>query len=764
MGGRTWAVVAVLVVIGVAALNLSSRSQGSALSLRVAGEAGGGSALSDEVKELRAKVAKMEALLDARAEARAAAAGGAGGAGGAAASPAAGPTMGNLRVAPSTPLLDGEERVPSTSRAPTAGYKLIKRRDSGEKPPPAAATQPPLVESSGAAAPTPAAVTPEAMAANAASAAQQAALPERRAEPAPKGAVPHASWWSDREVQVAGGAWCRKPPPYAAPKPALPMVSPGKDLPELTTELAKKHASKDNMLIATYVNYNRLDFAYTLVKHLLAMGNPHFLVGALDEKALRGLQSHGIPSFIINSGLTTNDYGWGTKAFRQLGLHKVQLVLNLAKTGVDCLTVDADAFLLRDPLPYIRALSADVLMSSDHLVATNGYDDPGLEGTAGFYSAYNIGYIFIKANALEFVQKWRDTCFNRPNDWDQVLFGQVLSQGQAGREVDKRRLRKMFKRSDGTHVMAGVLPVSLFASGHTFFVSRMAHLMHTQPYMVHTTFQYGGAQGKRHRLREAMIWEDEPAYFDGRFLTYEPSVPLELVYPHGGKVSADGTQDFAKRGSVEQHFALVHHQLTQIRNAFALARKLDRTLILPKLICGLDRWWAPHSGIIPGSAARLPLLECPADHVIDLERMGRPEKHLREAGLLCNPRTPSRILNSRAQAAASLSSEVQRDGSNAAELRSEGSALVSRLRSEHGAKRVLELSTVAPDYRALFSEGEARGFEQEVKSWAGLWCCNRPPGGRGAGHIWYDFFWDVKPHRDRHNRLWDGEWKVKMGP
>jgi hypothetical protein len=107
---------------------------------------------------------------------------------------------------------------------------------------------------------------------------------------------------------------------------------------------------------------------------------------------------------------------------------------------------------------------------------------------------------------------------------------------------------------------------------------------------------------------------------------------------------------------------------------------------------------------------------------------------------------------------------VQRDGSNAAELRSEGSALVSRLRSEHGAKRVLELSTVAPDYRALFSEGEARGFEQEVKSWAGLWCCNRPPGGRGAGHIWYDFFWDVKPHRDRHNRLWDGEWKVKMGP
>ena len=62
--------------------------------------------------------------------------------------------------------------------------------------------------------------------------------------------------------------------------------------------------------------------------------------------------------------------------------------------------------------------------------------------------------------------------------------------------------------------------------------------------------------------------------------------------------------------SVEQHFALVNHQLRQMRNAFALAQKLGRVLILPRLVCGLDRWWAPHSGIIPGSAAKLPLLEC----------------------------------------------------------------------------------------------------------------------------------------------------------
>ena len=82
----------------------------------------------------------------------------------------------------------------------------------------------------------------------------------------------------------------------------------------------------------------------------------------------------------MDSGLTTKDYGWGTYNFRQLGLHKVQLVLDLANTGVDCLTIDADAFILRDPFPYFRALrEADVLMSSDHLSPTNALDDTGLE-------------------------------------------------------------------------------------------------------------------------------------------------------------------------------------------------------------------------------------------------------------------------------------------------------------------------------------------------------------------------------------------------
>ena len=43
-----------------------------------------------------------------------------------------------------------------------------------------------------------------------------------------------------------------------------------------------------------------------------------------------------------------------------------------------------------------------------------------------------------------------------------------------------------------------------------------------------------------------------------------------------------------------------------------------RAVVLPTLWCGMDRWWAPHAGIIPGSGLELPYL-CPADHVLDLE-------------------------------------------------------------------------------------------------------------------------------------------------
>jgi hypothetical protein len=60
------------------------------------------------------------------------------------------------------------------------------------------------------------------------------------------------------------------------------------------------------------------------------------------------------------------------------------------------------------------------------------------------------------------------------------------------------------------------------------------------------------------------------------------------------------------------------HPNPQLRNALALATVLNRAVILPELWCGLDRYWAPHAGTLPGSKFKLPFI-CPADHILDLE-------------------------------------------------------------------------------------------------------------------------------------------------
>ena len=68
---------------------------------------------------------------------------------------------------------------------------------------------------------------------------------------------------------------------------------------------------------------------------------------------------------------------------------------------------------------------------------------------------------------------------------------------------------------DGTLAM-GVLPVALFASGHTYFVQRLHERMGLEVYCVHATFQYSGTTGKRHRMRERLLWV-VVSRFDARY-------------------------------------------------------------------------------------------------------------------------------------------------------------------------------------------------------------------------------------------------------
>ena len=401
----------------------------------------------------------------------------------------------------------------------------------------------------------------------------------------------------------------------AAPEPSDPLGSsaPGA---YASTEFTKERflatvpesTNGARQLLLTFTNGARLDFALNWARHVQAIGLDGWFIGATDSDALTHLLTEGIPTFRINTTLPEGEWGWGSPSFHALGPHKVHMVQQTLRWGFEVIVTDTDALVLRDPWAYMaRWPDAGFLTTSDHLWNTTS--DGGLEDHRGIHSAFNIGYMFFRKSALPLVEVWLESVLSNPvTKWDQGEFNALARQGWDPvntKGLSDPRLFWSYKQ----RVIGGVLPLSLFCGGHNYFVSQFPQRMGWKPYSIHTTFQYGGAHGKRHRLREAMVWIDPPSYYDpsGGVLHYTPDVPEKLLRPSGGMTTA-------------AHIRLVEHQLKQLANGFALAQLLGRVLVLPPLICGYDKYWGSLSedGMIPGGPKfAAPIFHCPLDHVLE---------------------------------------------------------------------------------------------------------------------------------------------------
>jgi hypothetical protein len=184
--------------------------------------------------------------------------------------------------------------------------------------------------------------------------------------------------------------------------------------------------------------------------------------------------------------------------------------------------------LQQNPLPYFeRFPSADVLTSSDEVV--NSVDDDSLEIWDRTWGAYNIGIVYWRPTfaAKILAKEWLKLLLGDDRIWDQNGFNELLRSNKTGPAVDNSS--GLFYARHG-ELKLGILPVSLFCSGHTFFVQELYKKLSLQPYAVHTTFQFGGTEGKRHRLREAKHFYDLPEYYDtpGRY-NFFPFLYISLV-------------------------------------------------------------------------------------------------------------------------------------------------------------------------------------------------------------------------------------------
>ncbi len=121
----------------------------------------------------------------------------------------------------------------------------------------------------------------------------------------------------------------------------------------LTKSRALSVAGPRKQLLLTFVNRIRLDFAITWAAHVRELGLSNWLVGATDQRTLRGLRRAGVPCFGMKTALPEGEWAWGSQTFKSLGQHKIELIYQSLSWGLELVITDVDALVLRDPFPYV---------------------------------------------------------------------------------------------------------------------------------------------------------------------------------------------------------------------------------------------------------------------------------------------------------------------------------------------------------------------------------------------------------------------------
>ncbi|XP_074264596.1 arabinosyltransferase XEG113-like isoform X2 [Silene latifolia] len=527
--------------------------------------------------------------------------------------------------------------------------------------------------------------------------------------------------------------------------PSLTEKMPSLENFRLTKDLVEKRV-KDNIIIVTFGNYAFMDFILTWVKHLTDLGLYNLLIGAMDTKLLEALYWKGIPVFDMGSHMSTVDVGWGSPTFHKMGREKVVLIDSILPFGYELLMCDTDMVWLKNPLPYFaRFPEADVLTSTDQVVPT--VVDDRLDVWQQVSGAFNIGIFHWRptGSSKKLAKEWKELLLADEKIWDQNGFNDIVRR-QLGPSVDDES--GLVFAYDG-NLKLGLLPASIFCSGHTYFVQAMPQQFKLEPYAVHTTFQYAGTVGKRHRLREAMVFYDPPEYYNspGGFLSFKPSIPKSLLLDGGH--------------NVESHFTVVNYQIKQIRTALAIAFLLKRTLVMPPIWCRLDRLWFGHPGILEGTVTRQPFI-CPLDHVFEVNVMLKdmseqefgPNIDIKEYSFLDNPSLPKQ--NFPVQVKESwLDVHLCQVGSKDCLLSNSSSTsgvvrlprhsseeTFEKLASSFKDVKVINFLSIHDAFLGFADKARERKFRNRVKRYVGIWCCVMD---HTPGHIYYDMYWDEKP-------------------
>jgi len=398
--------------------------------------------------------------------------------------------------------------------------------------------------------------------------------------------------------------------------------------------------------------------AVNWVETVRRVGVKEVLIGALDEQMMTACEAAGVPCVLVRGGGMQEELKKCGGNMRKcpaiyplMSVLKVGFYRELLSFGYNVWACDADAVFVNDPRPMMREAPWDL---ADVAIATDCIDVPGDTRYTLLHCDFNTGMVYLRARppVIEFVERWRETVANAKEKRirDQAAFNMMTKLRRPEPfKKDGRTVQRLFtvtNGGDGT-IALGVLPLSRFLNGHTFFVQHVHTLPNAQPALsVHMTYQFAEgakfAYGKRQRLREAGLWlVDGPSYWNGKYIKLSDAAANTPVVPMGVGVDS--------REAVRKHLDEAKHRTRLLRALLGIAKATGRALILPRMLCYCDFMWKEMRNCRVGGAEtmRLPF-DCPMDHVLDTPKFFENNLgvEVRESAFLSSPKVPANVSGS----------------------------------------------------------------------------------------------------------------------
>ena len=273
----------------------------------------------------------------------------------------------------------------------------------------------------------------------------------------------------------------------------------------LKTVAASSKSGKD--LILTFANLGYTDFVTNGFEHQKA----NTLIISLDPKAHDLLVSRGFHSYFDPRMPTMPEASalHTSAAFMDIMKLRLLYLAEVLQRGYNALLTDADAVF--DPTPPFAVFppNAHLVVACDSTVVPATWSaSPGMVMAGFFYARGGTPRTII------FIKEVLDYQLRHPEQHDQQSLNQILSE---------------LLVADMT---VSVMHPRLFPNGFQYFHKRTVQREGIPPLVIQNNW-IAGAENKRHRFREALLWkEDDDEYYAGtsdqplRLLRYDATQPI----------------------------------------------------------------------------------------------------------------------------------------------------------------------------------------------------------------------------------------------